>query len=268
MMAIVVAVSLSIAAGSLPRQDSAVDRLVEADGLTLHMRCDGARSMGAPLVVLEAGAGNGLKTWDDVFTSIARFARVCAYDRPGLGGSSPAPQPRRPTDIVATLHALLGAAGERPPYVMAGHSWGGEIVRLYAMRFSSEVAGLVLIDSSHEDQVRRFAAVPGGPAPPPSGAAPATPPREQVDLVAMGEELSRTPWRANLPLVVLTRTPPADPPADPRLMIWQELQNELATRSPAAEHIVATHSGHYIQNDEPQLVVDALRRVVAAARRR
>ena len=78
--------------------------------------------------------------------------------------------------------------------------------------------------------------------------------------------MSASPRRANIPLVVLTRTAPADPQGDPRGAIWQELQRELATRSPQAEHIVAPKRGHYIQNDEPALVIDAVRRMVAKAR--
>lgn len=247
-------------------QTSASDRLLTAAGLRLHIRCDGVRTTGAPIVILEAGAGNSANTWRDVFDPIARFSRVCAYDRPGLGTSEPAPQPRAPMDIVATLHALLGEAGERPPYVMAGHSWGGEIVRLYATHYPAEVAGLVLIDSSHEEQVKRFAAVAptmrGGDA-----ARSGPPPPEQADLETMGTELSKNPWRANIPLVVLTRTPPPPANPDPRMNVWQKLQRDLATRSPQAEHIVAARSGHYIQNDEPQLVIEAVRRVVEKSTR-
>jgi pimeloyl-ACP methyl ester carboxylesterase len=242
------------------------DRLVDAGGVALHIQCDGQRQPGAPMVVLEAGAGNSAQTWRDVLVPIARFARVCAYDRPGLGTSAVTPQPRRPLEIVDTLHAMLGAAGERPPYVMAGHSWGGEIVRLYATRYAAEVAGLVLIDSSHEQQTQRFAAVAPN-APDGNGARPADapPPPELADLDTMGAELSRTPWHGTIPLVVLTRTPPSGDNPDPRLNVWQELQRELATRSPQAEHVIATRSGHYIQNDEPALVIDAVQRVVAKA---
>jgi pimeloyl-ACP methyl ester carboxylesterase len=68
-------------------------------------------------------------------------------------------------------------------------------------------------------------------------------------------------------LVVLTRTAPPATNQDERLNVWQELQRELATRSPQAEHIVATKSGHYIQNDEPSLVIEAVRRVVLKAAR-
>jgi hypothetical protein len=130
---------------------------------------------------------------------------------------------------------------------------------------SRDDRGLVLIDSSHEDQLRRFAAVT---ATPPNGAAPAAaqPPREIADLETMGAALSKSPWHANVPLVVLTRTAPDDSDKDPRSRIWQELQTELATRSPQAEHIVAPKSGHYIQNDDPPLVIDAVRRVVAKAK--
>jgi pimeloyl-ACP methyl ester carboxylesterase len=166
---------------------------------------------------------------------------------------------------VETLHALLAAAGERAPYVMAGHSYGGMIVRLYASRYPGEVAGLVLVDSSHEEQMKRFAALP-----PTVMKGPATPPiPEQFDIIGMSAELSRANWHANIPLVVLTRTDRAAPGSeDPRGAIWQELQKELATRSPQAEHIVATDSGHYIQNDQPALVIDAVKRVVAAASKR
>jgi pimeloyl-ACP methyl ester carboxylesterase len=148
---------------------------------------------------------------------------------------------------------------------MVGHSWGGEIVRLYAMQYPAEVVGLVLIDSSHEEQVKRFAAI--APAAPTGngsrfGVAPPAPPPEQANLETMGAELSKQPWHADIPLVVLTRTPAADPQADPRGEVWQELQRELATRSPQGEQIVAPKSGHYIQNDEPSLVIDAVRRVV------
>jgi pimeloyl-ACP methyl ester carboxylesterase len=148
------------------------------------------------------------------------------------------------------------------------------IVRLYASRYPGEVAGLVLIDSSHEEQLKRFAALPPPPAPAPASAATAAPsgPREQIDLEGMSAELAKEAWHGNIPLVVLTRskTRPGSAPStadDPRLQIWQELQRELATRSPHAEHIVAPNSGHYIHNDEPQLVVDAVHRVTNQATR-
>jgi pimeloyl-ACP methyl ester carboxylesterase len=216
---------------------------------------------------LEAGAGNSALTWRDVFAPIAQFARVCAYDRAGMGSSEKAPAAGSFAGSVDRLHALLQAAGERPPYVLAGHSYGGALVRFYATRYRSEVKGLVLIDSSHEDQPRRFADLgPPAPSPPRTGPPPLPPQaNEPIDIPGMAREMTSAPWRANIPLVVLTRTAPADPTADARARIWQELQRELATRSPQAEHIVASKSGHFIQNDEPPLVIDAVRRVLARA---
>jgi pimeloyl-ACP methyl ester carboxylesterase len=261
-----IAVTAVALAAAAPPQTSASDRLVDAGGVTLHMQCDGARAAGHPVVVLEAGAGNSAKTWRDVFAPIAQFARVCAYDRQGLGTSGRTAAPQSGVEAVETLHALLQAAGEQPPYVLAGHSYGGMLVRLYATRYPSEVAGLVLVDSSHEEQLTRFGAL----TPPPPTLVPQPVSPEQIDLAGTSRELARAPWRATIPLVVLSRglwfkTPPAtpDPQADARLAIWQELHRELATRSPQAELQVAAHSGHYIQNDEPSLVIEAIRRVVA-----
>jgi len=248
-----------------------VDRTVNAAGVTLHVVCAGARDLARPIVVLEAGAGNGASTWSDVMAPIARVARVCAYDRQNLGSSARVDSQLTLSGHVAALHALLAAAHEPPPYIMAGHSYGGMIVRLYASTFPAEVAGLVLVDSSHEDQIARFAVLP---PPPSAGGAALQRPREEIDLPAACGALSANPWRADIPLVVLSRglwfksPPPApDPLASTRLGIWQDLHRELATRSPRSEIVVATRSGHYIQNDEPEIVVDAIGRVVASVSR-
>jgi len=233
----------------------------------------GTRAAGAPVVILEAGAGNGVESWAKVQPAIAEFAHVCAYDRPGLrhhwtNGEPPAPP--TPDAVVETLDAALAKAGERPPYVLVGHSYGGMIVRLFATRFPDRVKAVVLIDSTHEDQMRRF----GEPAPPlprpgSSGVVIVMP--EMYDPVAMSEALKARPWRTSVPVLVLTRgnagaPNPATPPdaaAMARYEIWLELQRELATRSPHAEHITAKQSGHDIPNDEPQLVIEGIRRLVA-----
>jgi pimeloyl-ACP methyl ester carboxylesterase len=260
-----VAIATALTTIETPRSD----RMIAAAGVTLHIVCAGQRQPGRPLVVLEAGAGNGLSTWNDVLEPIAQFARVCAYDRQNLGSSERVATQPTGAGHTATLHALLGAAHEPPPYVIAGHSYGGMIARLFAMRYPREVAGIVLVDSSHEDQIARFSvlAEPPRPVAPPGRSA--VEPKEQANLAATSAELAAAPWHADIPLVVLSRglwlkTPPPtpDPLASTRLGIWQDLHRELATRSPHGEVVVATHSGHYIQNDEPQIVIDAVRRVV------
>ena len=230
--------------------------VVVADG-SIRIRCGGERLQGRPLVVLEAGAGNGAETWSKVQPAIAEFARACAYDRPGLVRNAPTrPQTPTPNDMVRTLDAVLTAAGEAPPYVLVGHSLGGMIVRLYVTRFPERVVGMVLIDSSHEDQLRRFAALNPAQAstPPPATRV------EAFDLPALSAALGAKPWRASIPLAVLTRSGDT---TDASYRLWLELQNELATRAPNASQVIAEGSGHYIQTDRPDLVIAAVRTVVS-----
>lgn len=235
------------------------DRTVDVDGAQIHVRCGGERVPNSSVVILEAGAGNGAETWDKVQPDIAAFARVCAYDRPTLvRNASTRPATPPPDATIATLDAVLTKAGEAPPYVLVGHSLGGMIVRLYAMRHPDRVHGMVLVDSAHEDQLRRFAE-----ADPSAGTAePSALRAEAFDLPAISAALEAEPWRTSIPLVVLSRTAQ---PQNQMAAIWQDLQRELATRSPGASHIVAEHSGHYIQKDEPSLVIDAVRRVIEQA---
>ena len=232
------------------------DRTVVVSDASIRVRCGGDRAQRQPLVVLEAGAGNGAETWAKVQPAIAEFARACAYDRPGLLRDAPARPPTpTPDAMVQTLDGVLKAAGEAPPYVLVGHSLGGMIVRLYATRFPERVAGMVLIDSSHEDQLRRFAELNGAQAasPPPATRV------EAFDLPALSAALAAKSWRASIPLAVLTR---AGDSGDASYRLWLELQNDLAARAPNASHAVAEGSGHYIQNDRPDLVIAAVRSVL------
>lgn len=122
-------------------------RMVEAGGCALHVTESG---QGGPTVVLLHGAGDSSYSWLHVQKEVARFTRVVAYDRPGLGSSGPGPGPDAER-TVEQLHALLAAVGAPGPYVLVGHSLGGLIARLYAVRYPEQVAGMVLVDSTHED---------------------------------------------------------------------------------------------------------------------
>lgn len=124
-------------------------RLVDVGGYRLHLHCTGE---GAPAVILESGMNEFSLSWALVQPGVARFTRVCSYDRAGLGWSDPGRAPRTSETIVRELHALLRSAGIRGPLVIAGHSFGGMNARLYARRHPDEVAGMVLVDSAHEDQ--------------------------------------------------------------------------------------------------------------------
>ncbi len=124
-------------------------RLVTAIGSKLKLHCTGN---GSPTVILEAGLGDNIMEWNRVQPRVAKLTRVCSYDRAGYGGSEPGVMPRTSRQIAAELHALLKNAGERPPFVLVGHSFGGYTVRLYNSVFPDQVAGIVLVDSTQEDQ--------------------------------------------------------------------------------------------------------------------
>ena len=284
-------------------------RLVDVGGYRLHLYCTGE---GTPTVVMDAGLGGGVLDWSTVQPGVSQFARVCTYDRAGMAWSDSGVRPRTSRQVVAELHALLGNAGERAPYVLVGHSIAGIHVQLYASQYPDEVAGVVLVDSSHEDQLTRkgMTRIPSFYPPlikavspfgvvrlldlvgPPS---PNLPPEVEAGreaiyshtrnmysyadeisaIVVSMEQLRAAPMRlGDRPLIVLTRgmkeANQAGSPggADPAEQAWAELQAELARRSSGGRQIIAERSGHYIQFDQPDLVVDAIRQVVEATRRR
>jgi pimeloyl-ACP methyl ester carboxylesterase len=104
-------------------------------------------------VVMDSGLGGGLLDWQTVQPKVAPFARVCSYDRSGIGWSESGPTPRTSQRIVRELHSLLSDAGEEGPYVLVGHSFGGANLQLYASEYPEEVAGMVLVDSALDTRV-------------------------------------------------------------------------------------------------------------------
>ncbi|MEP1001263.1 alpha/beta hydrolase [Leptolyngbya sp. SLC-A1] len=125
--------------------------LVDIGGFRLHLSCIG---QGTPTVVMDAGAGAPSITWGLVPSGIAKFTRVCTYDRAGLGWSDANPRSSCTSQkSVDELHSLLNKAGINPPYILVGHSLGGVNMRLYASQYPKDVVGLVLVDSSHENQM-------------------------------------------------------------------------------------------------------------------
>ena len=124
-------------------------RLVDLGGYRLKINCAGSRN---PTVVLESGLGDLLSEWRPVQLRISTFTRVCSYDRAGYGESDAGPLPRTSLQISRELHTLLQNAGEHPPYILVGHSFGGYNVRVFNGKFPDEVVGVVLADSPQEDQ--------------------------------------------------------------------------------------------------------------------
>ncbi|HET9659154.1 MAG TPA: alpha/beta fold hydrolase [Thermomicrobiales bacterium] len=229
-----------------------------------------------PTVVCEAGLGDSDATWSGVIPAVADFASVVSYDRPNTaaGASDPAPVPRTAEDVVADLHALLETTPELGPYVLVGHSVGGLFARLYASQYPDEVAGLVLVDASHElqDQRRQELVSPELFAAEQQAVHSNS---EGIDLDASFAQMSAartaTPLQP-MPLVVLSAGQP-DPatfpegwPMDVEATLHAELQEDLAGLVPDGRYVLATESGHYIQQTQPDLVLGAIRDVVMAVR--
>lgn len=159
-------VLLALVAGAVyqwwgERRDSerfqAPGQMVDVGGFRLHLHCTGA---GTPTVVFENGLASNFLTWAAVQPDVARFTRACSYDRAGIGWSEPGPSPRASTRIVSELSTMLANAQMRGPFVLVGHSLGGLYLRQFAFEYPSDVAGLVLVDPSHEDQLQRLPPTP------------------------------------------------------------------------------------------------------------
>ncbi|MCW6534729.1 alpha/beta fold hydrolase [Sphingomonas lycopersici] len=129
-------------------------KLVDVGGRNMHLDCRGA---GSPTVVFESGLGSGGSTdWRLVHDRIARFTRACAYDRAGIMWSDAKSTPQDGAAVADDLHVLLNRAGIAGPIVLVGHSVGGPYTTIYTAKYGDQVAGLVLVDPSHPDQVSRM----------------------------------------------------------------------------------------------------------------
>jgi pimeloyl-ACP methyl ester carboxylesterase len=270
----------------------------DRQALTMHIYCTG---QGAPTVILDSGLGDSYLSWRKVQPEIAKFTRVCSYDRAGLGYSDTSPRARTSQIIAEELGLLLQSANVSPPYILVGHSMGGFDVRLFASLNRNHVAGMVLVDSSHPGQEKRF--------PPGVNDLAASDLRQQEFLAAItpfgiprilgfcGSDLeiraaecnfhsvregvaelrafstsaaqtASTGSLGDIPLAVLSHDPNTLQPDLPEDLVkpfndaWEKMQEELAQLSTRSTHVIANNSGHYIQFDRPDLVIEAVHKVV------
>jgi pimeloyl-ACP methyl ester carboxylesterase len=191
---------------------------------------------------------------------------VCAYDRAGLGTSDVSPVPRTSEGIVEELEALLDRARVLGPYVLVGHSFGGLNMRLFAARHPEGVLGLVLVDATPEDFPGQADAMLS-----PSeteklrtirGLAPAAFLAE-LDGMAVSAAAVRAAAPTTAPVIVLTSELNGDSPS--MRALWTRLQTRMAASFPNGRQVIVEDSGHYIQFDRPEIVVEAIRQVVTAS---
>jgi pimeloyl-ACP methyl ester carboxylesterase len=239
-----------------------------------------------------------------VLPAIAQTNRVCAYDRPGTlvstgdgpedflpSRSDPVPQPTTLQDHVDDLHALLKASGEgKRPYVVVGHSMGGAVSRLYASEYPEEVSGLVLVDPTPYEaanlitakQWRLWKPLLGGRPPeealkiyPALEWAPSDRNRELASAAAPLKPMPFIAFQSDKPFDFLpfmedgTLPMTAEEAEQFRILLynaWHDAIGALVSQVPGARFIDDPHSGHYIHQEQPQLVIDSIREVVDAAR--
>jgi len=292
----------AVAKSNLAKGHPAPGQLVDVGGYKLHINCTGE---GSPTVILESGWVESSSTWLLIQPEIAKTTRVCSYDRAGYGWSNPSPHPRTATWRADELHTLLVNANVPGPYVLVGHSLGGMLVRVYAYTYPDEVVGMVLVDSMHEkntipDAVQQFRMLGALSSTGIMALAPQTIPNQEFPdevfaqykvawattghLTAAAAEInamleSTAEVRAlhitsfgNLPLSVLSRDlyfpiPSLSETENQQLREeTRAMQSELAALSINSTHTIAEQSGHHIQFDQPDLVIDAILEMVDAIR--
>lgn len=233
----------------------------------LHGRC-------GPLVVFEAGCGASSAEFSEVAAILRETCRVLLYDRAGCGRSSASVRGRTCARFTSELRELLEARKLAPPYILVGHSFGGLLVRHFALLHRAEVAGVVLVDVSHEEMGRRIPREywrqeqKGIRAAEGITALEAAAMRDCAAAIRrLGNDLG------DLPLTVITGTNKFHDAATPELRervleVWLEMQRELAATSRRGRHVIARRAGHSVHRDEPRLVAREILRLVRVAGRR
>jgi len=241
--------------------------MVDVGGHRLYLQCVGS---GSPTIVWEAGSGGPgwLGTAEYLMGRLAETSRVCVYDRAGLGWSDPGPNEEMShwSQVVTDLHTALAKAGETGPYVMAGHSYGGLLARLFALMYPKEVSGLVAVDPSHEDEWAGPATDPSAPFGITTCTDASCPLYGDIQAIKKLEGGKVTGSLGALPLVVLSHAPDLPWWNSDYDTTWEKLGADTATASSNARHVSASWSTHMIPYTQPGLVIEAVKQVVAAAR--
>ncbi len=262
-------------------------------GLGLHRLYVDCRGNSEPTVLVDVGLGDASINWLPVMEGLEDSTRICLYDRAGYGWSDNGPGARTTAQIAYELHAML-EMGEIPgPYIIVGHSFGGFTARYFATVYSKETVGVVLVDSSHPDQIVRLADLDKKDAKrelivshrslPPDNLTPLqrkwyflnssrkatfTLMDELKNFSLSAEQVSHAGNFPNIPLAVLTRGKSLLPTIDGKSLEneWIDMQKDLVTLSPQAWHVIVKNSGHNIYADNPGAIINEIRKVLKQAR--
>lgn len=257
----------------------------DVGGYQLHIHCSGT---GSPTVIVDVGLGDDSTDWSPIQQAVSNTSRICVFDRPGYGWSDFGPSPRTSNRIAGELEILLEQAEIAPPYILVGHSFGGYNIRVFAANNPQMVAGMVLVDASHEDQYNQFKIkLPNNfnrrgtimilPKSTDSLAHANKPPvlRERAFHAARAEisaldessmQLQKNSALPIVPLIVISRGKPewyGDVSQQQRENTWMDLQQDLSRLSPISTHMFAHQSGHAIPHEQPEIIIEAIEHIVS-----
>lgn len=227
---------------------------IPVNGENIFIRCEGIRH--GPAVIFESGNGGTADDWQLVQPTIAQRTQACSYTRPdvGRGGSRNGYIIPTEDDIVRQLHSLLAKAGVPPPYVIVGHSYGGMLARRFSMIYPSDIAGMVFVDSAHEEAIWRFRAIAPNSI---RGIS-------ESDLLRQGflPPNQTLKWHDDIPLVVIEHGLPVADAGDANTNAAMEkemdaLDLDLVRRSRYGRLVWAKHSHHNVPFEDPEIVIRA-----------
>jgi len=223
------------------------ERCIDVGGYELYTQTMGNKG---PNIIFESGLGDSSWSWDKVTPQVAKFAHTMAYDRMGLGRSQTKPRQsgsRTAQDAVKDLRVLLEKAHIKPPYILVGHSLGGLYMQLFAQVYPQEVSAVVLVDSATREQ-KDFILPPED----------ANYYLEAQGMKESTEQVKKTPPFPPISLRVLT--------SGQRGSEWLDLQKKLLPLSPRSQQTITNDSGHFIQREQPDLVIQTLKEIAQSSR--
>lgn len=221
----------------------------------------------APSVIFIAGLGDNFETWKKVQDRISDVTSTLSYTRASIGRSSVAPVPQTCQDLVEELSELLQELDVKKPYLLVGHSFGGLMARLYASLYPLDICGMILVDAAPEfkelayEQVLPENLIAGNREYLENPSLN----RENIDKMQSYKQIVDHKRQIDLPLTIIARGLPDRGeegwPSQKILEIEQNLQKELKKLSTSSKFRIASHSGHYIHHDEPEIVIEEILRM-------
>lgn len=255
----------------------------------MYIDCEGA---GKTPIIIEPGIGDSLANWLPIRDELAKHTKTCVYDRAGMGLSGPGPGPRTTSQIATELYYLLKKAKIEGPYIFIGHSFGGYIAQYLAQVIPEQTAGLILVDSSHPDQVERLAALDKGNVMPKQTVggykfedqskltieqrywkhlnAQRKSVWSQMDELASFKESAKEVKDTRIdgltmPVAILSREKkqlPDIPDIGSLEDVWQDMQKELLLISENSWQVIVQNSGHSIHQESPKTIIEETLKVL------